>query len=171
MKTRVYLFGKGLTLYCINTFYCIYTHFDASTTEVSEDIAGKGEIARNKHFLLIPQCFLLKQIIVSPFVNIFDIISLFAAELLEPKIGISAKVLTLYHTVPTYIDHVEEVFWKHCWKRRTCWYQHFLFFPQCFLPLHRRISILESHLFCHLQMLSIWTCIKLCRLIGQEVTL
>ena len=47
-------------------------------------IVGKGEIARNKRF---PQCFLLNQIIVSPFVHIFDIISLFAAELEEPSIG------------------------------------------------------------------------------------
>ena len=38
--------------------------------------------------LLSPLCFLLKQIIVSPFVHIFAIISLFAAELEEPKIGI-----------------------------------------------------------------------------------
>ena len=54
---------------------------------------GKGEIARIEQFLLFQQCFLLKQIIVSPFVNIFDIISLFAAELEEPKIGISGKGL------------------------------------------------------------------------------
>ena len=33
------------------------------------------------------------QIIVSPFVHIFDIISLFAPELEEPKIGISGKGL------------------------------------------------------------------------------
>ena len=44
-------------------------------------------------FLLFPQCFLLNQIIVSPFVHIFDMISLFAAELGEPKIGILGKVL------------------------------------------------------------------------------
>ena len=48
----------------------------------------KGEIAHNEQFLLFPQCFLLNQIIVSPFVHIFDIISLFAAELEDPKIGI-----------------------------------------------------------------------------------
>ena len=35
--------------------------------------------------------------IVSPFVNIFDIISLFAAELEEPKIGISGKGLSQIH--------------------------------------------------------------------------
>ena len=52
-----------------------------------EDIVGKEEIARYEQFLLFPQCFLLNQKIVSPFVNIFNIISLFAAELVEPKIG------------------------------------------------------------------------------------
>ena len=54
-----------------------------------ENIVGKGEIAHNEQFLLFPQCFLLNQIIVSPFVHIFDIIfSLFAAEFEEPKIDI-----------------------------------------------------------------------------------
>ena len=58
-----------------------------------ENIVGKGEIARYEQFLLFPQCFLLNKIIVSPFVHIFYIISLFAAELEEPKIGISGKGL------------------------------------------------------------------------------
>ena len=53
----------------------------------------KGEIACNEQFLFFPQCFLLSQIIVSPFVHIFDIISLFAAEFEEPKIGISGEGL------------------------------------------------------------------------------
>ena len=52
-----------------------------------ENIVGKEEIACNKQFLLFSQCFLLDQNILSPIVNIFDIISLFAAELEEPKIG------------------------------------------------------------------------------------
>ena len=54
---------------------------------------GKGETVCNEQFLLFPQCFLLNQSIASPFVNIFDIISLFAAELKEPEIGISGKGL------------------------------------------------------------------------------
>ena len=49
-------------------------------------MVGKEEIARK--FLLFPQCFLLNLIIVSPFVNIYGIISIFAAELEEPKVGI-----------------------------------------------------------------------------------
>ena len=56
---------------------------------------GKGEIARNKQFLLFPKCFLLNQITVSPFVHNFDIISLFAAESEKPKIGISGKELII----------------------------------------------------------------------------
>ena len=54
---------------------------------------GKEEIARNEQFLLFPQCFLLNQKIVSPFVNIFDIITIFADELEEPKIGMWDKGL------------------------------------------------------------------------------
>ena len=52
-----------------------------------ENIVRKEEIARNERFLLFPQCFQLNQKIVSPFVNIFDMISLFAAEMEESKIG------------------------------------------------------------------------------------
>ena len=55
---------------------------------------GKGEIARNEQFLLFPRCFQFDQITVSPFVHICDIISLFAVELEESKIGISGKGLT-----------------------------------------------------------------------------
>ena len=54
---------------------------------------GKEEIAPNEQFLRFPQCFLLNQKIVAQFVNIFDIISLFAAELEEPKIGMWGKGL------------------------------------------------------------------------------
>ena len=54
---------------------------------------GKGETAHYEQFLLFPQCFLFKQIIVSAFVHIFAIISSFAAEVEEPKIGISGKGL------------------------------------------------------------------------------
>ena len=35
-----------------------------------ENIVGKGEIARDKQFLLFPQSFLLNQIIGFPFVHI-----------------------------------------------------------------------------------------------------
>ena len=47
------------------------------------------------NFSFSHNAFLLNQIIVSPFVHIFDIISLFAAELVEPKIGIWGKGLNV----------------------------------------------------------------------------
>ena len=52
-----------------------------------ENIVGKEEIAHNEQFLLFPQCFQLNPVLVSLFIHIFDVISLFAAELEEPKIG------------------------------------------------------------------------------------
>ena len=52
-----------------------------------ENIVEKEEIARNEQFVLFSQCFLLRQTTVSQFVHIFDIISIFAAEWEEPKIG------------------------------------------------------------------------------------
>ena len=79
---KIWLFGKELTLYSI-LMHQQQTAF--------ENIVGKEEIARNEQFLLFPQCFLLNQKIMSLFVHIFDIISLFAAELEEPKIGIRSK--------------------------------------------------------------------------------
>ena len=66
------------------TLYSIDTHLQQTAFE---NIVGKAEIARNEQFLLFPQCFLLNQKIVSPYVNTFDIISLFAAEFEEPKVG------------------------------------------------------------------------------------
>ena len=43
--------------------------------------------------------------------------------------------------------------------------QHFLLFLQCFLPFSEQISVLQSHLFCRQQMLSIWTSLKICHLV------
>ena len=53
-----------------------------------ENIVENEKIAHKEQFLLFPQFFLLNQITVSLSVYIFGIISLFAAELEEPKIGI-----------------------------------------------------------------------------------
>ena len=58
-----------------------------------ENIVGKEEIARNDQVLPFLQCFLPNQIILSPLVHNFDIISLFAAELEEPNIAIGGRWL------------------------------------------------------------------------------
>ena len=54
---------------------------------------------------------LLYDKIVSPFVHNFDIISLFAAELEKPKIGISGKRLTAYQTIPCFDNSEKDGFW------------------------------------------------------------
>ena len=43
--------------------------------------------------------------------------------------------------------------------------QHFLLFPQSFLLYHREKLSFYQHLNCHLQILSIWACLKFCRLV------
>ena len=90
-KTQV-CFGKGLTdfkgnefcFYASLTLYSKDTHFNTTTTDTFWKHCAKRRIAGNQHFLLFPQCFLLNQKLVSPFVNIYDILSLSAAELEEP---------------------------------------------------------------------------------------
>ena len=132
------------------TFYSIDTRFDSPTVDsFLKTLWGKREIARNKQFLLFPQCFLLNQIIVSLFVHIFVIISLFPAKWEDPKIGIwgkgsstlimsSANALNLdqskilsfgkeltkfpYQTVLDFHKPwKKKAIWKHCGKRRKCW--------------------------------------------------
>ena len=48
-----------------------------------ENIVGKEEIARNKQFLLFPQCFLTQSDTCTQLVHIIDIIFSFASELEE----------------------------------------------------------------------------------------
>ena len=43
--------------------------------------------------------------------------------------------------------------------------QHFLLFPQCFLPFPKQISTFQSHVFCRMQVVSIWPGLKNCRLV------
>ena len=50
-------------------------------------------------------------------------------------------------------------------KGQIAGYQHFLLFPKCFLLFPKQISIVWSHLFCRLQMLQVWTGLKLCCLV------
>ena len=79
-----------------------------------ENIEGKGEIAHNEQFLLFLQCFLFNHIIVSLFVYIFDIISLFAAEFEEPNIGIWGKGLNTACFISMFIKN---------WETRACSFQ------------------------------------------------
>ena len=46
-------------------------------------------------------------------------------------------------------------------------HQHFFLFPQCFVPYKREKSLCQQHLFRRLQMLSVWSSIKFCRVVNS----
>ena len=71
------------------------------------------------------------------------------------------NALVLYHTIPTFNDPKEE---NIVGKGENAGYQHFLLFPQRFLPFPTKISIFDTHLNCRPKLLSIWTGLKFCRL-------
>ena len=75
------------------------------------------------------------------------------------------QVLTLYQTIPTLHDPEMKPFENIEGKGETVGNQHFLLFPQCFLQIPIRISVLELHLVCRLHMLPIWTSLKVCCLV------
>ena len=51
-------------------------------------------------------------------------------------------------------------------KGEIAGYQHFLLFPQCFVLNQRHASSFALRLFCHLQVLSIWTSLKFSSLVN-----
>ena len=77
--------------------------------------------------------------------------------------------LTLYHTIPSFNDLIKWPFENTVGKGENAGNQHFLlfpqYFPQCFLPFPKQNSIFNSYLLCCLQMLSIWTSLKFCRML------
>ena len=70
--------------------------------------------------------------------------------------------LTLYNTIPTLTTPRKKAFENIVGKGENAGNQHFLLFPQCFLPFLKQIPIFGSHLYCRLQVLSIWTGLKFC---------
>ena len=79
---------RGLTLYSIDT------NFNASTTDSFWKHCGKRRNCWSRAISSFPTMFSTQSetcIHVSPFVNIYDITCLFAAELEEPKIGMWDK--------------------------------------------------------------------------------
>ena len=72
------------------------TRFEAAKTDILRKHCGnRTNCSKKNKFLLYPQCFPLNQVTVPPFVHIFDIVSLFAAEFEEPEIGVSVKGLNV----------------------------------------------------------------------------
>ena len=64
-------------------------------------------------------------------------------------------LLTFYETISNFNDPEKKPFENIVEKGENAGNQHFLLCPQCFHSFPKQISVFESHLFCHLQMLSI----------------
>ena len=72
------------------------------------------------------------------------------------------QILTHSHRMTPFDWFGKDAFWKHCRKRRYCLYKKF-FFPKCFLLYQRQKLSFLLYLICRLQMLSILSGPKFCR--------
>ena len=122
-----------------------------------ENIVGKGENAGDQHFLLFPQCFIPFQRQISIFEShFFSFLQIFLIwTSLKFCRLVKRKLFTTQSRLSTTLR--KKPFENNLGKEENAYNQHFLIFLQCFLPFLTQISIFESHLFCHLQILSIWT--------------
>ena len=90
------------------------------------------------------------------------------------KDNLTRWINQFFHSLP------DNLYFKLPWKRslmKTLWEkgenagnQHFLLFSQCLIPFPKRNSFFLSHLCCLLQMHSITTRIKFCRLVTWAQT-
>ena len=74
-------------------------------------------------------------------------------------------ILTLYHTVQTFNDPGKRSLSKTLGKGENAGKQYFLLSPQCFQSYQGQIERFERHLFCCVQMLSIWWSPNFCCLV------
>ena len=65
----------------------------------------------------------------------------------------NSGLLTLYHAILTLNDPGKDAFENIVGKGENAGNQHFLLFPQCFLPFLKQNLIFDSCLICRLQML------------------
>ena len=73
--------------------------------------------------------------------------------------------LSLYHTIPTLTTPNKKPFENIVGKGENAGNQHILLFPHnVFYPSQKNFQFL-SHIYCYLQILSIWTCLKFCHLV------
>ena len=92
---------KGLSQKGLLTLYSIDTHFDASALilthqqQLLKTLWEREKLLVMSNFSFFHNVFNSYRIIVYPFVHVFDIISFFAAELEEPKIGIWGRGLSV----------------------------------------------------------------------------
>ena len=124
-----------------------------------------------KKKILIKSNFFFSHSVFYPFVEIsaifikFEIVVRKLFQLAPVQNLLFGKGLTLYQTITTLTTLYEKPFENIVGKGENAGKQHFLLFPQCFLPFTKRISISQSLLFCRLQMFSIWANLKFCCLV------
>ena len=135
----------------ITTQCCILTHYRYIAVE---NIVRIGEIACNKQFLLLSQCFLPYMALIFQFKCTLKVV----CNSLPIWTSLEFWLLTTLY---------KKSFENTVGKGENAGNQHFLLFPQCFQPFPKQISIFQSHLFCRLQMISIWTSLKFCCLVKK----
>ena len=123
----------------------------------------KGEIACNKQFLLLSQFFLPYMALISHFKCTLKC----HFNLDQSKILSSGYGFTLYHTIPTLNDLVKKSFEKIMGIGENAGSWHFLLFHQWVLPIPKRISVFKLHCLCCLQMILVWTFLKICCLVKR----
>ena len=145
------LFGKGITFYCTTT-----TFNDPEKERFLKTLWERKKMLVSSSFFSFPH-FLPFPNQISIFGILFILSSANAFDLDKSKIlsfGKESKcTLTLYHTILTFNESFKNI----VEKGENAGKDHFLIF-QCF-------SILSKlHLIRCLQMLSVWSCPKICRL-------
>ena len=75
--------------------------------------------------------------------------------------SVNQLISTLYHTSLTFNNPDKKAFKNIFGNGENAGNQYFLLFPQCFLLIPLQNSVFESHLFCYLQTLSIWSGLNL----------
>ena len=78
------------------------------------------------------------------------------------------QLLSFFHTILTLNTLEKRGLFKTAGQGENAGDRHFLLFPQCFLPIPKRIYVFKLHLLCLLQMHSILTGLKICCL-GKEL--
>ena len=82
---------------------------------------------------------------------------------------LSVYRLKLFTTQSRLLTALEKEYFENiAGKGENAGNQHFLLFPQCFLPIPERNSVFQLQLMCCLQILSIWTSRKFCRLLKSQ---
>ena len=94
-------------------------------------IFGEGESAGYKHFLPFLACFLIFQRQITSAMSIEAYTTVFIEFFVVGK-GSTLYQFTLYNTIPSFNNPGTESFWKHCGKRRKCWWPAFSSFPTIF---------------------------------------